>query len=136
MGTVDSTQDFYRNIWAVKVRGSLHDAKQLFSSMVWCMTDMSSQPSQWLIDMHKMSHHFSRSLRRGCFYLNGGRENKTFKFFLLDNIFDGDSRFYTRCLYKYLGCESTWKSTRREAIVLQAWFRVRQTCEFFHFNFG
>ena len=29
MGTVDSTQDVYRNIWAVKVRGSLQDAKQL-----------------------------------------------------------------------------------------------------------
>ena len=29
IGTVDSTQDVYRNIWAVKVRGSLQDAKQL-----------------------------------------------------------------------------------------------------------
>ena len=29
MGTVDCTQDVYRNIWAVKVRGSLQDAKQL-----------------------------------------------------------------------------------------------------------
>ena len=29
MGTVDSTQDVYRNIWAVKVRGSLRDAKRL-----------------------------------------------------------------------------------------------------------
>ena len=29
MGTVGSTQDVYRNIWAVKVRGSLQDAKQL-----------------------------------------------------------------------------------------------------------
>ncbi|CAH3171086.1 unnamed protein product, partial [Porites lobata] len=27
--TLDSTQNFYRNIWAVKVRGSLQDAKQL-----------------------------------------------------------------------------------------------------------
>ena len=45
------------------------------------------------------------------FYLNGSRENKTFKFFLLDNMFDGDGRFYARCLWKYLGCESTWKST-------------------------
>ncbi|CAH3190442.1 unnamed protein product [Porites lobata] len=29
MGTVDSAQHKYRNIWAVKVRGSLQDAKQL-----------------------------------------------------------------------------------------------------------
>ena len=29
IGTLDSTQTFYRNIWAVKVRGSLQDAKQL-----------------------------------------------------------------------------------------------------------
>ena len=29
MGTVDSAQRNYRNIWAVKVRGSLQDAKQL-----------------------------------------------------------------------------------------------------------
>ena len=29
MGTVDSAQQKYRNIWAVKVRGSLQDAKQL-----------------------------------------------------------------------------------------------------------
>ena len=29
MGTVDSAQHNYRNIWAVKVRGSLQDAKQL-----------------------------------------------------------------------------------------------------------
>ena len=29
IGTVDSTQDVYRNIWAVKVRGRLQDAKQL-----------------------------------------------------------------------------------------------------------
>ena len=29
MGTVDSTQDVYGNIWAVKVRGSLQDANQL-----------------------------------------------------------------------------------------------------------
>ena len=29
IGTLDSTQDYYRNIWAVKVRGSLQDAKQL-----------------------------------------------------------------------------------------------------------
>ena len=28
-GTVDSAQQKYRNIWAVKVRGSLQDAKQL-----------------------------------------------------------------------------------------------------------
>ena len=29
MGTVDSAQHNYRNIWAVKVSGSLQDAKQL-----------------------------------------------------------------------------------------------------------
>ena len=29
MGTVDSAQHNYRNIWAVKVRGSLQNAKQL-----------------------------------------------------------------------------------------------------------
>ena len=29
IGTVDSAQDIYRNIWAVKVRGSVKDAKQL-----------------------------------------------------------------------------------------------------------
>ena len=29
MGTVDCAQKKYRNIWAVKVRGSLQDAKQL-----------------------------------------------------------------------------------------------------------
>ena len=29
MGTVDSAQQKYRNIWAVKVRGSLQDAKKL-----------------------------------------------------------------------------------------------------------
>ena len=29
MGTADSAQHNYRNIWAVKVRGSLQDAKQL-----------------------------------------------------------------------------------------------------------
>ena len=29
MGTVDSAQQRYRNIWAVKVRGNLQDAKQL-----------------------------------------------------------------------------------------------------------
>ena len=29
----------------------------------------------------------------GSFYLDGGRENKYFKLFLLDNIFDGDGRF-------------------------------------------
>ena len=29
MGTVDSAQHNYSNIWAVKVRGSLQDAKQL-----------------------------------------------------------------------------------------------------------
>ena len=29
MGTVDSAQHNYRNIWAVKVNGSLQDAKQL-----------------------------------------------------------------------------------------------------------
>ena len=32
MGTVDSTQDVYRNIWAVKVRGSLQDAKQAINT--------------------------------------------------------------------------------------------------------
>ena len=61
------------------------------------MTDMGSHPSQWLIDMHKCPT-ISLVTATGGFYLNGGRENKTFKFFLLDNIFDGDSRFYTRCL--------------------------------------
>lgn len=60
----------------------------------------------------------------GSFYLNGGSENKSFEFFLLDNIFDWDDRFCTRYLQKYLGCESTWKSKGREAVVLQAWFRV------------
>ena len=29
MGTVDSAQQKFRNIWAVKVRGNLQDAKQL-----------------------------------------------------------------------------------------------------------
>ena len=29
IGKVDSAQDIYRNIWAVKVRGSVKDAKQL-----------------------------------------------------------------------------------------------------------
>ena len=29
----------------------------------------------------------------GSFWLDGGRENKYFKLFLLDNIFDGDGRF-------------------------------------------
>ena len=53
MGTVDSTQDVYGNIWAVKVRGSLQTRSNCPSSMVSCMTDMGSHPSQWLIDMHK-----------------------------------------------------------------------------------
>ena len=53
MGTVDSTQDVYGNIWAVKVRGSLQTRSNCPSSMVSRMTDMGSHPSQWLIDMHK-----------------------------------------------------------------------------------
>ena len=32
------------------------------------------------------------------FYFNGGGENKNFKFFPLENIFDWDARFYTRLL--------------------------------------
>ena len=34
----------------------------------------------------------------GSFYLNGGRENTRFEFFLLDNIFDWDGGFCTRYL--------------------------------------
>ena len=85
-----------------------------------------------------MYDQFSRCTSTGgfysYFYLNGSRENKTFKFLLLDNMFDGDGRFYARCLWKYLGCESTWKSTGREAIVLQAWFHVWQTWVVTHLN--
>ena len=60
----------------------------------------------------------------GSFYLDGGRENKYFKLFLLDNIFDGNGRFCETEVKKYLGRESTWKSTGREAVILLAWFRV------------